>query len=232
MKVKQAVILAAGLNSRMFPMSKVIPKAALPLGTKPVIHYLAEECKAAGIKKIIIVQNKRNNLIEQYFSRDKKLESLLLQKGKKNLLRELKKIQSLGKMRFVLQKEPLGEAHALLKAKNAVAGKPFALLYGDTLYRKKDKALKQVLGCFSLHKKHVFGATGRFVFLPSIFTLLDKIDFAARENMVEGKGLSLPSIFLKYLSPDEFFQVKIIGKRYDVGSSPSYLSAFQEFAKI
>ena len=231
MEVKQAVILAAGLNTRMFPVSKVIPKALLPLGAKPVIHHLVEECNAVGIREIVVVQREKNTLIEQYFSKNKKLDKALLQKGKKRELRQLQGIESLAKIKFVLQKEPLGEAHALFKAKNALKGKPFALLYGDTFYRKKDKALQQVIGCFSRYKKHVFGSTGRFVFLPSIFNTLNKIDFREKENIVKGKWLSLPLLFSKYLDQDEFVSLRISGKSHDVGNLESYISAFKEFSK-
>jgi len=228
MKVRKAVILAAGLNTRMFPVSKIIPKAALPMGEKPVIHLLIEECVKSGIKEVIIVVRKGDNLIKSYFSKDSVLEKMLIENKKPHYLKIVKKVEKLAKLKFVYQEKQLGEAYAVMLSKKFVSKEPFLVLYGDTLFERKNSGSKQVLEKFNKSKKHIFGAPGRFVFKPSFFKLIQQFDFKKR-FFEKKRGLSLPEVFDELLEKEKYTTVKLRGNRFDIGSPKGYADAFLFF---
>ena len=133
MKVKKAVILAAGLGTRMLPATKSVPKELFPIVDKPALQYLVEEVKASGIDDIMIIISRGKTLIEDHFDYAPELEERLRAGGeaKEPLLKEVRQIAELANIVYARQKEMLGTGHALLLAKNFVGNEPFALLYGD-----------------------------------------------------------------------------------------------------
>jgi UTP--glucose-1-phosphate uridylyltransferase len=143
--VRKAVILAAGLGTRFLPMTKVIPKAMLPILNKPVIQYLAEEAVASGIEEIIIVTGIGKRAIEEHFDPSYELEHELLKRGKQDLLAEVQKIEKSAQFVFVRQNEPNGDGHALLCAKDLIGDEPFAVLFGDDIIDAPVPALAQLL---------------------------------------------------------------------------------------
>ena len=146
--VRTAVFPAAGLGTRFLPATKAQPKEMLVLVDKPVIQYGVEEAVASGINNIVIVTGRGKNAIEDHFDRAVELESFLEQRGKKDLLEEVRKITQLINVAYVRQGEPLGLGHAVLVAKNLVNGEPFAVVLGDDVIDATPPALKQMIDVF------------------------------------------------------------------------------------
>ena len=85
MKVRKAVIPAAGLGTRVLPASKAVPKEMLPIVDKPAIQYIVEEAVASGIEDILIITNRGKSLIEDHFDHAPELEDKLRSSGKQDL---------------------------------------------------------------------------------------------------------------------------------------------------
>lgn len=148
MKVRKAVIVAAGWGTRFLPITKSVPKELLPLVDKPVIHYAVEEVVACGIELVIIVTTQGKTAIEDYFDKNIGLEHVLEQRGKIELLEKIRHLPDMADFCFVRQKEPLGLGHAVLSAKAAVGEEPFALILPDDLLFQKELVLQKMLDIF------------------------------------------------------------------------------------
>src|SRR5512139_3133465 len=133
MKIKKAVLPAAGFGTRFLPATKVVPKELLPIVDKPTIQYIMEEVVAAGIEEVILITGREKGSIEDHFDTSTELENHLRKKGKEDLLRIVRDIAELVTLVSVRQKEPLGLGHAVLCAKRTVGNAPFAVLLGDDL---------------------------------------------------------------------------------------------------
>lgn len=152
-KITKAVIPVAGLGTRFLPATKAIPKELLPIIDKPVIQYIVEEAVNSGIREIIfVVSPEKKNLIKKHFSRNEFLENRLRRQGKQHLLEKLQATNNLAKFSFVIQKEPHGDGHAILCARNKIKNKPFAVLFGDDIIDSKTPALSQLIKVYE--KKH------------------------------------------------------------------------------
>lgn len=132
-KIKKAVIPAAGLGTRFLPATKGAAKEMFPIIDKPTILYQVEEAISAGAEEIIIVISEAKEGIKQLFTRDEQLEKLLIDTGKAQYAEIIKKIATQAKFTFVLQKEQKGLGHAVLCCKEAVGNEPFLILLGDDL---------------------------------------------------------------------------------------------------
>ncbi len=131
MKVRKAIIPAAGLGTRFLPATKAQPKEMLPLVDKPVIQYAVEEAVAAGIEQVIIVTSSQKRAIEDHFDSSLELEQLLEARGDIDKLRQIRAISDLAQISYVRQKEQLGLGHAVLVAKELVGHEPFAVILSD-----------------------------------------------------------------------------------------------------
>jgi UTP--glucose-1-phosphate uridylyltransferase len=130
-RVRKAVLPAAGFGTRFLPASKAIPKEMMPLVDRPIIQYAVEEAVSAGIEQIIIVISSGRSAIEDHFDSDPVLERWLEERGDIELLRAVRRISEIGTIAFVHQKEQLGLGHAVLMAKELVGEEPFAVLLSD-----------------------------------------------------------------------------------------------------
>jgi UTP--glucose-1-phosphate uridylyltransferase len=130
-RVRKAVLPAAGFGTRFLPASKAIPKEMMPLVDRPIIQYAVEEAVAAGIEQIIIVISTGRSAIEDHFDSDPTLERWLEERGDIDILRVVRRISEIGPIAFVHQKEQLGLGHAVLMAKELVGDEPFAVLLSD-----------------------------------------------------------------------------------------------------
>ncbi len=157
MRVRKAVIPAAGFGTRFLPASKVIPKEMIPIIDKPMIQYIVEECVNAGIQEIIIVISKGKELILQHFHPSYSLENFLKEKNKEGLLQELDVLISHTKISSIEQKKPLGLGHAVLTAKEKIGNEPFAVLLGDDLVDSKIPCIKQLIDIFDQYETSVLG---------------------------------------------------------------------------
>lgn len=139
MKVKKAIIPAAGLGTRFLPITKAVPKPMLPVVDKPTIQYITEELKRAGIEQAIVVVSPDSEVIKNHFGPAEELEKRLLSDGKQKLYDIERETQSFN-LEFVVQKEANGLAGAILCAEKFIGKEPFALLLGDEIiYAKKDE---------------------------------------------------------------------------------------------
>ena len=131
MRIRKAVIPAAGLGTRILPASKAVPKEMLPIVDKPAIQYIVEEAVDAGITDILIITNRGKAVIEDHFDHSVELENALREKERFSELETIEKIAKLANVMFLRQGETGGLGHAVLKAKTFVDNEPFAVLYGD-----------------------------------------------------------------------------------------------------
>lgn len=145
----KAIIPAGGMGTRCLPATKTVAKEMLPLGDRPLLHYMIEELKEAGVEETVVVVSPGKKNIQDYFREDKGLEEVLKKKKAKDLLKEVRDIQKL-KVDFAVQKKPKGDGDALLKAKRKVGKESFVVCFGDTLFEEGKKVWKEMI---KLHKK-------------------------------------------------------------------------------
>ena len=146
--MKKAVILAAGLGSRLLPATKAVSKPLLPIVDKPGIQYLVEELAEAGIKDICIVVNKGETRVQQHFAKNPRLNKLLERAGKHDCVKDFERIESLARLVFVEQPKPAGPGDAVLLAKNFIGNEAFVLLYSDDVVLSKGSATRQLIAAF------------------------------------------------------------------------------------
>jgi UTP--glucose-1-phosphate uridylyltransferase len=147
MKVRKAVILAAGYGTRLLPATKSVPKEMLPLVDRPVIQYIVEEAVAAGIEQIIMVTSAAKRAIEDFFDRDFELESVLAQSGKDDLLDAVIRPAKIS-MAFVRQRERRGNGHAVTITRDIVGDEPFAIFFPDDVILDETPAIGQLISVF------------------------------------------------------------------------------------
>ncbi len=131
MRVRKAVLPAAGFGTRFLPATKAIAKEVMPLVDRPIIQYAVEEAIASGIEQIIIVISSSRSAIEDHFDSNPNLERWLEERGDIEMLRQVRRISEFGPIAYVHQKEQLGLGHAVLMAKELVGEEPFAVLLSD-----------------------------------------------------------------------------------------------------
>lgn len=149
MKIRKAVIPAAGYGTRFLPVTKALAKEMLPIVDTPAIQYIVEEALNSGIEEFIIIISSNKNSIMDYFDRNLELEGFLKEKGKESDLKLVRDIPSKVNIHFIRQKEQLGLGHAVLCAKTFVGNEPFAVLLGDDVYVGKDEpTLKQMINAY------------------------------------------------------------------------------------
>ena len=157
MKVRKAIIPAAGLGTRVLPMTKASPKEMLPIVDKPAIQYIVEEAVAAGIEDVLIITNRGKGIMEDHFDYAPELEARLEAGGKTTELEEVRRIARLCNVTFIRQKETKGLGHAVSCARSFVGNEPFAVLYGDDVIIGEDPACAQLCRAFETYGKGVVG---------------------------------------------------------------------------
>jgi len=155
MKIRKAVIPAAGLGTRFLPATKALPKEMVPIVDKPAIQYIVEEIVSAGIEDILIITGRGKRAIEDHFDKSFELNFVLKEKEKESLLATLENIEKLADIHYLRQKEALGTGHAILKARNHVADEPFAVLFGDDLVRSEVPCIKQLMNLYDKYSASI-----------------------------------------------------------------------------
>jgi UTP--glucose-1-phosphate uridylyltransferase len=145
MKVKKAVILAAGMGTRMLPSSKVIPKELLPVVDTPAMQVVVEEAVASGIEEIILVISPGKTTVVEHFESNEELERHLEQRGKHDILELIRKSNNPALITVAEQTQPLGLGHAVLQAREAVGDEPFAVMLPDDIFDSPRPCLRQCL---------------------------------------------------------------------------------------
>lgn len=215
MKVRKAIIPAAGLGTRILPATKAMPKEMLPIVDKPAIQYIVEEAVASGIEDICIIISRGKGVIEDHFDRSPELEDRLKQGGKDEALNEILQIADLANITYIRQKETKGLGHAVLMAKSFVGDEPFAVLYGDDVIMGEVPVCKQLidayeeysLGCVGIKavkQEDIYKYSSMKVdpLRDNLFKITDMI-----EKPTPDKVLSLYSILGRCVLPPEIFSL-------------------------
>jgi UTP--glucose-1-phosphate uridylyltransferase len=156
-RVRKAVIPAAGLGTRFLPATKAQPKEMLPLVDTPIIQYVVQEAIESGIEDIIIITGRTKRAIEDHFDRSVELETFLSNANKQGLLSEVRELGSLADIHFVRQKEQLGLGHAVYQARRHIGNEPFAVLLGDEVYTGQPPCLAQLINQYQQVNASVIG---------------------------------------------------------------------------
>lgn len=216
MKVKKAIIPAAGLGTRVLPATKAMPKEMLPIVDKPAIQYIVEEAVKSGIEDICIITNRGKSIIEDHFDRFPELESRLLESGKQELYQEVVDIANLANITFIRQKETKGLGHAVMCAKSFVGNEPFAVLYGDDVIMGENPVCGQLmkayeefgLGCVGIKavdadEIYKYSSLEVTLFHDNLYKVTDMIEKPTTQEEV----LSLYSILGRCVLPPEIFDI-------------------------
>src|SRR5690625_7899683 len=157
MKIRKAIIPAAGFGTRFLPATKAQPKEMLPIVDKPTIQYIVEEAIEAGIEDIIIISGRGKRAIEDHFDTSYELEEKLAEKEKDDMLDMVQSISNLANIHYIRQKEPKGLGHAIACAHTFVGDEPFAVLLGDDIVESEVPCLQQLITVYDEHQSSVIG---------------------------------------------------------------------------
>ncbi|MBO5755334.1 MAG: NTP transferase domain-containing protein, partial [Clostridia bacterium] len=145
MKITKAIIPAAGLGTRMLPISHAVPKEMLPIVDMPAISYLIEEAAASGITDILVITARDKDAIEDFFDYSPAYEAKLTASGKREELSRMRGIADRARVYFLRQKSPKGLGHAVGCARAFVGNDPFLVLYGDDVIISQTPVCKQLV---------------------------------------------------------------------------------------
>lgn len=159
MKLRKAVIPAAGLGTRFLPATKAQPKEMLPLIDKPAIQYVVEEAVRAGLTEILIVTGRGKRSIEDHFDRSLELEHFLESRGKFEELKLVREISDMAEIHYIRQKDPLGLGHAVSVAEAFVGGEPFVVMLGDDIMIDDHPLLREMLDVHERYGRSVLAVT-------------------------------------------------------------------------
>ena len=215
MKVRKAIIPAAGLGTRFLPATKALPKEMLPIVDKPTIQFIVEEAKVSGIEDILIVTGKNKRAIENHFDSNPELEQDLEKTGKSGLLKLTQEITDLGvNLYYTRQPHPAGLGDAVYRARSFVAGEPFVIMLGDDLMKDKVPLTKQLINDYDkthastiavmkvphkeVSKYGVIAPDGNIA--PDLYNVKNfvekpAVDKAPRDLAIIGRYLLTPEIF-------------------------------------
>ncbi len=153
MKVRQAVIPAAGLGSRFLPVTKNVPKELLPLLDKPCLQYVIDEAIDAGVEEFIIVISPEKTVIQSYFTKNDRLDQWLLKRGQRDIYLLIKEIENRARYKFVMQEEPLGLGHAVLCAESLITDNHFFVILPDDIISADIPVCRQMIDVFLFNQR-------------------------------------------------------------------------------
>jgi len=229
MKVKKAIIPAAGLGTRFLPATKAQPKEMLPIVDKPAIQFIIEEAVASGIEDILIITGRNKRAIEDHFDHSVELELILEQKGDVKHLEEIRKISELADIHYVRQKEAKGLGHAIYCGRKFIGNEPFAVLLGDDIVIHHEPCLKQlievyeerggnVIGIRAVPREQVssYGVVASEPIAPSIHRITDLVEKPSLEQApsnfaIMGRYVLQPEIFdiLETIPPGRHGEIQL-----------------------
>ena len=155
MRVRKAVIPTAGFGTRFLPVTRSVPKNMLPVWDRPSIHLTVEEAAGAGMEHIIFVLSHGQEAIGRYFDRLPELEQALESRGAREVLRRMISISEMAEISYVYQKQQLGPGHAVLTARDAIGGEPFAVLFPDDLIFSAAPTIARMIDLFAERRSAV-----------------------------------------------------------------------------
>ncbi|MGP4079005.1 UTP--glucose-1-phosphate uridylyltransferase GalU [Pseudalkalibacillus sp. R45] len=207
MKVRKAIIPAAGLGTRFLPATKAQPKEMLPIVDKPTIQYIVEEAIESGIEDIIIVTGRGKRAIEDHFDKSYELEETLEKKEKYALLEEVQGISNMLNIHYIRQKEPKGLGHAINCASRFIGNEPFAVLLGDDIVKANKPCLKQLSEVYEEYHSSVVGVQEVEQEDVSKYGII-----APRENGINGRTIQVESLVEKPKVEDAPSNFAIMGR--------------------
>jgi len=189
MRIRKAIIPAAGLGTRFLPSTKAQPKEMLPIVDKPTIQYIVEEAVNSGIEDIIIVTGRSKRSIEDHFDKSYELEKTLEEKNSLELLKIAQDVSDIANIHYIRQKEPKGLGHAILVAKSFIGDEPFAVMLGDDIVESQVPCLKQLINCYDEYKTSILGVQEVDKNLVNKYGIVDGLHIEDRiykvKNLVE-----------------------------------------------
>jgi UTP--glucose-1-phosphate uridylyltransferase len=237
-KLRKAVFPVAGLGTRFLPATKAQPKEMLPLVDKPIIQYGVEEALASGVDHIILVTGRGKNAIEDHFDVNVELETFLEARGKKAQAEEIRKISDLINVAYVRQGEPLGLGHAVLVARDLVAGEPFAVILADDVIDADPPALRQMIDVFEEFDGPViaverippediskYGVIAYEPIRPGVFRVVDLVEKPPREKAPSDRAITGRYV----LTADVFDELAVIDR--DAGGEIQLTNALRHLLK-
>lgn len=186
MKVRKAIIPAAGLGTRFLPATKAQPKEMLPIVDKPTIQYIIEEAVASGIEEILIITGRNKKSIEDHFDKSVELEMELEKASKDEILEMVRGISDMVDIHYIRQKEPKGLGHAIHCAKSFVGDEPFAVMLGDDVVESKVPCLKQLINCYNEYKTSILGVQEVAEENVNKYGIIDGLHIEGRVYKVKG----------------------------------------------
>lgn len=156
-KITKAIIPAAGLGTRMLPISHAVPKEMLPIVDLPAVYYLVEEAVKSGITDILIITNRDKDAMEDFFDLSIEYGNALTSKGKTKEAERLYEIANMANIYFLRQKETKGLGHAVGRARSFVGDEPFMVLYGDDVIFSEKPVCRQMMDVYEKYGKCVVG---------------------------------------------------------------------------
>ena len=156
-RITKAIIPAAGLGTRMLPVSAAVCKEMLPIVDLPAICHLVEEAANSGITDILIITNRGKDIMEDFFDLSPEYEAALAAKGKLDEIERLRKIADMANVYFLRQKETRGLGHAVGRARSFVGDEPFLVMYGDDIIFSKKPVCRQLMDVYEKYEKPVLG---------------------------------------------------------------------------
>jgi UTP--glucose-1-phosphate uridylyltransferase len=238
--VRVAVFPAAGLGTRFLPATKAQPKEMLPLVDRPLVQYVVEEARAAGLERVVIVTGRGKNAIEDHFDTSFELERMLDERGKTDLLEEVRKISELARVSYVRQKSAMGLGHAVLQARDLVGHEPFAVMLGDDIVDAAEPCIGQMMRVFERRGNPVIALqrvpreqTSQYGIvaarpLPSDERLVEILDLVEKPRP-EAAPSDL-AIIGRYLLPPELFEI-LEATTPDVGGEIQLTSGLKALLK-
>lgn len=213
MRVKKAIIPAAGLGTRFLPATKAMPKEMLPIVDKPTIQYIVEEAIASGIEDIIIVTGKHKRSIEDHFDHAFELEDTLMKKGKMDMLDSVLQTSNV-EIHYIRQKQPLGLGHAIWSARKFIGDEPFAVLLGDDIVEHSEPCLAQLMNQYEQTQNSIIGVQQVAEDQTNRYGIIDPISIDNKliavnkfvEKPVLGTAPSNYAIMGRYVLTPEIFQ--------------------------
>src|ERR1700693_98929 len=234
--IRVAVFPAAGLGTRFLPATKAQPKEMLPLVDRPLVQYVVEEACAAGLERIVIVTGRGKNAIEDHFDTSFELERMLEERGKSDLLQQVREISELARISYVRQKSALGLGHAVLQARDLVGNEPFAVMLGDDIVDAAEPCIGQMMRVYERRGNPVialqevpheqtrqYGIVGARPVPqdPRVVTITDMVEKPRPED-----APSNLAIIGRYLLPPEIFEI-LAATAPDVGGEIQLTSALR-----
>jgi UTP--glucose-1-phosphate uridylyltransferase len=213
--IRKAVFPVAGLGTRFLPATKAMPKEMLTVVDRPLIQYVVDEAREAGIEHFIFVTGRNKSVIEDHFDKQYELESTLRKRGKSLELDLLEQdLPGAGETSFTRQQEPLGLGHAIWCARHLVGEEPFAVLLPDMIMKASPGCLAQMVDVYNRRdggnviaveetpweQVHRYGVVGGADWQDNHFTVTQMVEKPKREHapsnlIISGRYILQPEIF-------------------------------------